>query len=204
MPAVSLTSSMLCCEILKAGLPCTGVQLFSPLVVLTGDNVTLPGTNIRGGSTTVPSAGYADFPPGVGFEPREEPIGRDINLPGRVLAAGFRSSGRARTHHSGGTSAGDRLLLRHGVRARRIRDCRNGRCIPDPRHSGTPLPRPGSHHTDPSRDVPRGSGEGRESDRASGPTSPLFTQPRGETFRKGVRATLRTWIRMLLERRDEP
>jgi hypothetical protein len=89
MPAVSLTSSMLCCEILKPGLPCTGVQIFSPLLVFIGDNVTLPGTNIRGGCTTVPNAWYADLPPGVGFEPRDEPLGRDINLRGRALAAGF-------------------------------------------------------------------------------------------------------------------
>jgi phosphoenolpyruvate carboxylase len=48
-------------------------------------NVTLPGMNIRGGSTTVPSAGYADLPPGIGFEPKDEPLRRDINLLGRVL-----------------------------------------------------------------------------------------------------------------------
>ena len=41
--------------------------------------------NIRGGSTTVPSAGYADLPPGIGFEPKDEPLRRDINLLGRVL-----------------------------------------------------------------------------------------------------------------------
>jgi phosphoenolpyruvate carboxylase len=41
--------------------------------------------NIRGGSTKVPSAGYADLPPGIGFEPKDEPLRRDINLLGRVL-----------------------------------------------------------------------------------------------------------------------
>ena len=41
--------------------------------------------DIRGGSTTVPSAGYADLPPGIGFEPKDEPLRRDINLLGRVL-----------------------------------------------------------------------------------------------------------------------
>ena len=41
--------------------------------------------NIRGGSTTVPSAGYADLPPGIGFEPKDEPLRRDTNLLGRVL-----------------------------------------------------------------------------------------------------------------------
>ena len=48
-------------------------------------NVTLTGVNIREGSTTAPEAGYADLPPGVGFEPKDEPLRRDINLLGRVL-----------------------------------------------------------------------------------------------------------------------
>src|ERR671910_2507751 len=41
--------------------------------------------NIRERSTTAPGAGYADLPPGVGFEPKDEPLRRDINLLGRVL-----------------------------------------------------------------------------------------------------------------------
>jgi phosphoenolpyruvate carboxylase len=41
--------------------------------------------DIRGGSTTIPSAGYADLPPGIGFEPKDEPLRRDINLLGRML-----------------------------------------------------------------------------------------------------------------------
>ncbi len=32
-----------------------------------------------------PEAGYADLPPGIGFEPKDEPLRRDINLLGRVL-----------------------------------------------------------------------------------------------------------------------
>jgi phosphoenolpyruvate carboxylase len=48
-------------------------------------NVTLPVVDIRDRSTTVPSAGYADLPPGIGFEPKDEPLRRDINLLGRVL-----------------------------------------------------------------------------------------------------------------------
>ncbi len=40
---------------------------------------------IRDGSTAVPRAGYADLPPGIGFEPKDEPLRRDINLLGRVL-----------------------------------------------------------------------------------------------------------------------
>jgi phosphoenolpyruvate carboxylase len=41
--------------------------------------------DIRGKSTRVPEAGYADLPPGVGFENKDEPLRRDINLLGRVL-----------------------------------------------------------------------------------------------------------------------
>ncbi len=48
-------------------------------------NVTLPNVDIRHRSTSVPSAGYADLPPGIGFEPKDEPLRRDINLLGRVL-----------------------------------------------------------------------------------------------------------------------
>jgi phosphoenolpyruvate carboxylase len=33
----------------------------------------------------VPQSGYADLPPGVGFEPKDAPLRRDINLLGRVL-----------------------------------------------------------------------------------------------------------------------
>ena len=33
----------------------------------------------------MPRAGYADLPPGVGFEPKDAPLRRDINLLGRVL-----------------------------------------------------------------------------------------------------------------------
>jgi phosphoenolpyruvate carboxylase len=41
--------------------------------------------NFRDGSSPVPQAGYADLPPGVGFEPKDAPLRRDINLLGRVL-----------------------------------------------------------------------------------------------------------------------
>src|SRR5919112_643845 len=41
--------------------------------------------DIRGKSTRVPEAGYADLPPGVGFERKDEPLRRDINLLGRIL-----------------------------------------------------------------------------------------------------------------------
>src|ERR671916_1100057 len=54
-------------------------------VVRTRGNVTLPGVDIRDRSTMVPEAGYPDLPPGIGFEPKDEPLRRDINLLGRVL-----------------------------------------------------------------------------------------------------------------------
>jgi phosphoenolpyruvate carboxylase len=41
--------------------------------------------NIRERSTAAPEAGYADLPPGVGFEPKDEPLRRDTNLLGRIL-----------------------------------------------------------------------------------------------------------------------
>src|SRR5215211_2324028 len=41
--------------------------------------------DIRERSTTAPQAGYADLPRGGGFEPKDEPLRRDINLLGRVL-----------------------------------------------------------------------------------------------------------------------
>src|SRR5918995_6224011 len=41
--------------------------------------------NIRERSTKAPQGEYADLPPGVGFEPKDEPLRRDINLLGRVL-----------------------------------------------------------------------------------------------------------------------
>src|SRR3712207_6851615 len=34
---------------------------------------------------SAPEAEYADLPPGVGFEPKDEPLRRDINLLGRGL-----------------------------------------------------------------------------------------------------------------------
>jgi phosphoenolpyruvate carboxylase len=36
-------------------------------------------------STKNPGNGYANLPPGVGFEPKDEPLRRDINLLGRIL-----------------------------------------------------------------------------------------------------------------------
>jgi phosphoenolpyruvate carboxylase len=50
-----------------------------------GRNVTLPTVSIRQRQQEAPRAGYADLPPGVGFEAKDEPLRRDINLLGRVL-----------------------------------------------------------------------------------------------------------------------
>src|SRR5215212_5217947 len=83
IPAASLTSSMVRCEILNPGLLL--YRTTDMRVVWTRGNVTLPGMDIRDGSAMVPSAGYADLPPGIGFESKDEPLRRDINLLGRVL-----------------------------------------------------------------------------------------------------------------------
>ncbi len=49
-------------------------------------NVTLTAVDIRARSVETPAgAEYADLPPGIGFEPKDEPLRRDINLLGRVL-----------------------------------------------------------------------------------------------------------------------
>jgi phosphoenolpyruvate carboxylase len=41
--------------------------------------------DIREQLKKAPEAGYADLPPGIGFEPKDEPLRRDINLLGRML-----------------------------------------------------------------------------------------------------------------------
>src|SRR5215210_5416846 len=85
MFAASRTSSMLRCEILKPLCPYEpSVQTLRPRDVSRG-NVTLTSVNIRQRSTRAPEGGYADLPPGVGFEPKDEPLRRDINLLGEVL-----------------------------------------------------------------------------------------------------------------------
>jgi phosphoenolpyruvate carboxylase len=78
---------MLRCEILNVSpvlSPHTSLSVHSPRDVGYG-NVTLTSVNIRQRSGRVPEAGYADLPPGIGFEPKDEPLRRDINLLGRVL-----------------------------------------------------------------------------------------------------------------------
>ena len=56
-----------------------------PAVVRTEGNVTLPTVDIRARFIETPMGEYADLPPGIGFEPKDEPLRRDINLLGRVL-----------------------------------------------------------------------------------------------------------------------
>ncbi len=41
--------------------------------------------HIREHKATAPETGYADLPPGIGFEAKDEPLRQDINLLGRVL-----------------------------------------------------------------------------------------------------------------------
>lgn len=55
------------------------------VVVRNKGNGTLPDVDIRDRSTPVPESGFADLPPGIGFESKDEPLRRDINLLGRVL-----------------------------------------------------------------------------------------------------------------------
>jgi phosphoenolpyruvate carboxylase len=78
---------MLRCEILNVSpvlYPSTKLSVHAPRGVGCG-NVTLTSVNIRQRSARAPEAGYADLPPGIGFEPKDEPLRRDINLLGRVL-----------------------------------------------------------------------------------------------------------------------
>ena len=77
---------MLRCEILRdLSSYRTYVQNFSSPLVCTQANVTLRTVRITDQTTSPPEAGYADLPPGVGFDQRDEPLRRDINLLGRVL-----------------------------------------------------------------------------------------------------------------------
>ncbi|HEX2740328.1 MAG TPA: phosphoenolpyruvate carboxylase, partial [Rubrobacter sp.] len=55
------------------------------VVVQNNGNGTLPDVDVRDRSTPVPESGFADLPPGIGFESKDEPLRRDINLLGRVL-----------------------------------------------------------------------------------------------------------------------
>jgi phosphoenolpyruvate carboxylase len=54
-------------------------------VVSIEGNVTLPTVDIRARSMETQVGEYADLPPGIDFEPKDEPLRKDINLLGRVL-----------------------------------------------------------------------------------------------------------------------
>ena len=56
-----------------------------PGVVWIEGNVTLRAVDISARSVETPGSEYTDLPPGIGFEPKDEPLRRDINLLGRVL-----------------------------------------------------------------------------------------------------------------------
>src|SRR5215208_1893550 len=103
--------------------------------------------------------------------------------------------------HNGGTQPRGCLLLRHRGCKRRIHRRQHGRCIPDPRHSGTPFPRAGCHYPGPSRDDPGGLGQGDPGDRASGPEVRL--EHHAHVWREGRsaavseednKAVIRRWI----------
>ena len=88
MSAVSLTSSMLRCEILKwpAFPRCTGVQIFLPPRVAAGRNVTLTSVNIREQNLRRRRRpGTPTFRRGSASSRKTSRYGRDINLLGRVL-----------------------------------------------------------------------------------------------------------------------
>lgn len=53
--------------------------------MLNRSGVTLPSVDTFAKLTQSPGTEYADLPPGVGFEPKDEPLRRDINLLGRIL-----------------------------------------------------------------------------------------------------------------------
>jgi len=55
------------------------------MVVPIEGNVTLRSVNVSTDFKGAPKTGYADLPPGVDFEPKDEPLRRDINLLGRLL-----------------------------------------------------------------------------------------------------------------------
>jgi hypothetical protein len=89
MFVASRTSSILRDEIFKRRRAlfcpslCTAVQIFSGPVWWNRADGTLRGVIGQYKRDSPPD--FADLPPGVGFEPKDEPLRRDINLLGRVL-----------------------------------------------------------------------------------------------------------------------
>src|SRR5918998_838864 len=89
MFVASRTSSILRDEIFKRRRAlfcpslCTAVQIFSGSVTWNRADGTL--RSVIGQYKRDSPPDFADLPPGVGFEPKDEPLRRDINLFGRVL-----------------------------------------------------------------------------------------------------------------------
>src|SRR4028118_870092 len=89
MFVASRTSSILRDEIFKRRRAlfcpslCTAVQIFSGPAMWNRADGTLRGVIGQYKRDSPPD--FADLPPGVGFEPKDEPLRRDINLLGRVL-----------------------------------------------------------------------------------------------------------------------
>src|ERR671916_2772193 len=89
MFVASRTSSILRDEIFKRRRAlfcpslCTAVQIFSGSVTWNRADGTL--RSVIGQYKRDSPPDFADLPPGVGFEPKDEPLRRDINLFGRIL-----------------------------------------------------------------------------------------------------------------------
>ena len=62
-----------------------GTKYFCLAVASSAANVTLQTVNIPDHSVHAPDQGYADLPPGIDFDLKDEPLRRDINLLGHAL-----------------------------------------------------------------------------------------------------------------------
>src|SRR5829696_8689905 len=91
MFAVSRTSSMLRGDTFKCCRPFPGSCCLSGCTNITDGHDDTQGQCYPTGmslfeqSIMVSPSAFADLPPGVGFEPKDEPLRRDINLLGRIL-----------------------------------------------------------------------------------------------------------------------
>src|SRR5919106_2288527 len=91
MFAVSRTSSMLRGDTFKCCQPFPGSCCLSGCTNITDGHDDTQGQCYPTGmslfeqSIMISPSAFADLPPGVGFEPKDEPLRRDINLLGRIL-----------------------------------------------------------------------------------------------------------------------
>src|ERR671932_802679 len=60
-------------------------KYYRRLLIWNRVSVTLRSMNPLGKLVQASGVEYADLPPGVGFEPKDEPVRRDRNLLGRIL-----------------------------------------------------------------------------------------------------------------------